>query len=53
MARFWKSDYRIRVDRSRKDSHVNEAAERTSYAIGDALEMWQLFTGMSTRYLMV
>lgn len=36
MARIWKSDYRIRVHRSRNDSHMNEA-ERTNSAIGDAL----------------
>lgn len=39
MARFWKSDYRIRVNRSRQDSHVNEAAERTNSAIGDAQDI--------------
>jgi hypothetical protein len=54
MARIWKSDYRIRVHRSRNDSHMNEA-ERTNSAIGDALvdggtiewERQKLFEGLT------
>jgi hypothetical protein len=54
MARIWKSDYRIRVYRSRNDSHMNEA-ERTNSAIGDALvdggtierERQKLFDGLT------
>ena len=54
MARMWNSDYRIRVHRSRNDSHMNEA-ERTNSAIGDALvdggtiewERHRLFDGLT------
>ena len=52
MSRIWKSDYRIRVHRSRNDSHMNEA-ERTNSAIGDDLADGETITGISTGYLMV
>ncbi|CAB4006816.1 Transient receptor potential cation channel subfamily A member 1 [Paramuricea clavata] len=58
IARIWKSDYRIKVHRSRNDSNMNET-ERTNSAIGDALvdggttewERQKLFDGLTNEQI--